>query len=77
MGDVSFGLTFEMLKHGRSHAAIEKYQEGIAVLGPMTPVPWLFHIAFSIPGLQRGWRTFRAWANNQLQLRLKVRLEVP
>ena len=77
MGEISFGLSWDTMKSEESRIAIDMYQEGSMVLGPATPVPWLFHILFSIPGLQKGWRKYRSWADNQLRLRIKVDCHSP
>ena len=76
MFDVIFGVRLNLLKNEEQHPALDIQSKGTEVLGIMTPTPWLFHILFSIPGLQAQWRFFRNWANEQLQLRIKVRLRL-
>lgn len=72
MGDFTFGHSFDMLKDGESHFAVDMLREGMAPIGPFTPVPWLFVIMKSIPGLTRGWNRMLTWCYEQLTLRLKV-----
>ena len=72
MGDVAYSKSFRMLENQKSHYAIETLKGGLAVLGTMTPVPWLIHTVFSLPFITRGWDVFTAWADTELQNRLKV-----
>ena len=74
MFDVTFGVRLNLLENEEPHVALDIQSKGTEVLGIMTPTPWLFHILFSVPGLQAQWRFFRDWAHEQLQRRLKVRL---
>lgn len=64
MGDIIFGQQWHLLKDkkGRYHDVIALHAKAIGTLGPMTPVPWLFRVIFSIPTVQEGWRFFRSWA---------------
>ena len=74
MGDLAFGKSFGQLEEGKSHFAIDLLRNGMAIIGPATPLPWLFHIASGIPGLPatRGWQRLNTWASEQLQHRIKV-----
>ncbi|KAH8594186.1 cytochrome P450 [Bisporella sp. PMI_857] len=64
MGNVIFGQDWNLIKtkKGKYHDIIANHTQAIGTLGPLTPVPWMFRILFSIHALLDGWRTFRAWA---------------
>ena len=70
MGDVHFGMDFGMLKSKKYDKAVNVLMGGMDLFGPFTPVPWLFHIARLIPGLQKDWFLYRAWSDQRLRSRL-------
>lgn len=72
MGAVNFGVQFDCLKKRRFIETASLFKEGTKVLGPFTPVPWLFRITASVPGLQKNWLAFRSWADRRLRARLDV-----
>ena len=72
MGDMSFSVKFNMLKEGRVDPSVQLFKNGMALMDPLTPVPWIFHTAVSIPGFQRDWRNLKSWANQTLRTRLNV-----
>ena len=41
MGQVAFSKDFSMLKDMQWHSGIKVLHDGMAPLGPLTPVPWL------------------------------------
>ena len=41
MGQLAFSKDFNMLRNTQWHSAIKVLHDGLAVLGPLTPVPWL------------------------------------
>ena len=41
MGQVAFSRDFKMLEDTKWHSGIKVLRDGLAVLGPLTPVPWL------------------------------------
>ena len=49
MGQVAFSKDFNMLKSAQWHSAIKMLRDGLAVLGPLTPVPWLMKLGSDIP----------------------------
>ena len=53
MGETTFGKSFDMLKDERWHASIAMLRRALTILGPVTPTPWAFHIAFKF--LKRHW----------------------
>ncbi len=75
MSELSFGKPFHMLRDGKSHHVRDLLIDGIMMLGPLTPVPWLFHLFGSLPGMTRKWLAFRAWALAQLKERMGIEAE--
>ena len=51
MGDLAFGQSFDMMRTGKNHFIVDIIGQGMAVIGPFTPVPWLFIIGKSVPAL--------------------------
>lgn len=49
MGDLTFGKSFNMLKEAKWHAGPSVIRRGLRILAIATPVPWLAHLAFSMP----------------------------
>jgi hypothetical protein len=47
--------------------------EGMKPLGIFTPIPWIFPILLSIPGLGAGMKEFREFADAQVTARKRVR----
>jgi cytochrome P450 len=76
MGDVAFGNPFDLLKTGKPHFALDLLCEGMKPLGVLTPIPWMFCILISIPGLSAGFKTFVAWCAEQVKERKKVRDQI-
>ena len=48
MGQVAFSKDFGMLRDAQWHSAIKVLRDGMAVLGPLSPVPWLMIMASDI-----------------------------
>ena len=58
MGQVAFSKDFNMLKDAQWHSGIKVLRDGMAVLGPLTPVPWLTILGSDIPvGNSRDFKT--------------------
>lgn len=72
MGDVAFGRSFDLLETGKDIEALDLLAEGMKPLGVLGPAPWIFCILTSIPGLSAGFKTFVAWAAEQIHARKKV-----
>ena len=75
MGDVNFGVSFDMLKTEKPDPAMDIFKQGMKLFGPATPVPWLQRIAASIPGLQGGWHAYRGWADSKLREKIEANKE--
>lgn len=72
MSELSFGKPLGMLKSGQSHYVRDLLIKGIMVLGPLTPVPWLFHLFGSLPRMTADWLAYRAWVLAQLKERMQM-----
>ena len=72
MGDLAFGQSFDMMRNGKNHFIVDIIRQGMAVIGPFTPVPWLFIIGESVPGLANRWKRLLAWNTAQLRSRTEV-----
>ena len=78
MGNVIFGQHWNVIQtkeKSKFHEIIAIHTEAIGTLGPLTPVPWMFRILFSIQALLDGWRTFRAWAVDECNAMVQVSLQ--
>ncbi len=74
MGDFAFAKSFNMLSDQKWHNAITLLRNGMALLGPLTAVPWLAQIAFSIPGfwIVRDWKKMVSFAEQSMKERIAV-----
>lgn len=52
---------------------MELLAEGMDPLGIFTPLPWIFPILHSIPGLGKGMKEFAKFSDAQVVARRKVR----
>jgi len=71
MGDLAFGRPFNMMRNEKNHFAVNTLRQGMALVGPLTPVPWLFVIGKDIPGIAKRWKMMLAWASEQMVWRLR------
>ena len=77
MGIVAFGKSFDMVESNKMHTSIGILKDGMSVVGPLTPVPWLFRTVAVIPGLSRDWRRLIAWTEEQVLERIKIDRKEP
>ena len=75
MGELSFGRSFDMLRSGERHFAIDLMKDGMTLLGLFTPTPWLARIGFSLPGVAAGWKKMFVWSDEQMRQRIARRAE--
>lgn len=79
MGDFIFSRTFNMLSRGEWHHIILLLQRALSLLGPLSPLPWMVHIAFKLlprVWILRDWFRMVSWCEGQMVDRLKVGLLV-
>ena len=73
MGQVAFSKDFNMLRSEQWHSAIKVLRDGMAVQGPLTPVPWLVNIGSSIPiGSSRDFKTMVCFRFNSFASYLRA-----
>ncbi len=72
MSEITFGKPLNMLRDGKSHYVRDLLNKGVMVLGRATPVPWLFRLIGSFPGMKTDWLAFRSWTSAQLKERMQV-----
>ena len=77
MGDLAFGKSFDMLKNGHTHFAIELLQGGLLPLGLFTPIPWMIPIVATAPFVGSAFRRLLWWCADQVEERSKMKVEVP
>ena len=77
MGEVAFSRHTgqDHFREQQWHAAISALQNGMALLGPLSPVPWLLHIGLSLPFIPvvRDWNSMVAFCKSCIDERIKVR----
>jgi len=66
-----------MLSNVTQHHALKLLAEGMDPLGVFTPLPWLFPILHSIPGLGGGVKEFMRFGDEQVAARRKREVESP
>ena len=52
MGQVAFSKDFNMLRGAKWHAGVKVLRDGMEILGPLSPVPWLMILGSFIPTRQ-------------------------
>ncbi|KAJ5125658.1 hypothetical protein N7526_007835 [Penicillium atrosanguineum] len=75
MGDFIFSRTFNMLSRGEWHHIILLLQRALSLLGPLSPLPWMVHIAFKLlprVWILRDWFRMVSWCEGQMVDRLKA-----
>ncbi|KAB8236623.1 cytochrome P450 [Aspergillus alliaceus] len=78
MGDFIFYETFEMLSDRRWNHVIILLQRALSVLGPLSPVPWLVHIAFKLlprVWILKDWFDMVAWCESRLRKRRLIHVD--
>ncbi|KAF7879538.1 hypothetical protein EAF04_000733 [Stromatinia cepivora] len=72
MGDFAFANSFNMLKSGKWDSGVKLVSDGINILGPISPVPWLAQIAFQTPGAADSWKQMLDWCKENMSGRLDI-----
>lgn len=77
MGEIGFGKSFDQIKTAKPHFETEFLREGMTILATVTPVPWLYHLARSVPGLTKDWQALLSWSARQAKQKIEVGLVKP
>lgn len=73
MSDWTMSKSFGMLEEEKWHHIVIGMRKARAMLGPISPAPWLFQIAMHLlprVGLIKGWYDMVAWCSTQFRTRL-------
>lgn len=75
MGEFAFARSFNMLEDEKWHHVVLLLRRAMALLGPLSPVPWLAQIGFHlIPNLWvvRDWYDMMNWCKIRMGERIAV-----
>lgn len=75
MGQFAFSKPFDMLIGKRWHHAVQMLRAGLALVGPLSPTPWLVRLAVDFPvvSVVRDFQKMEAWCADQMDERIEVR----
>ncbi|MCJ1320172.1 hypothetical protein MMC15_005510 [Xylographa vitiligo] len=71
MSDLAFGESLNMLQNNKYHFALDLLQNGMDILGPLSPVEWLVRIGYSIPRVAQHFKDLIAWSGKRLEKRMQ------
>ena len=77
MGDFAFGKSFNMLKTGKHHFAIDWLEKSMFLLGLCSPIPWAMPVGAIAPFVGTCFRRFIRWCNEQVDERRDIKTTVP
>lgn len=77
MGDLAFGKSFDMLKNGQKHWAIQILNDGQRGIGIFGGVPWLFVIVSQIPLFTVALRKFIKFCEDMMDERMRMKVDRP
>lgn len=75
MGEFAFARSFDMLRDEKWHHAIVMLRRAMSILGPLSPVPWLAQIGFSlIPDywVVKDWYSMMNWCKIRMAERIEL-----
>ncbi|OJK01623.1 hypothetical protein ASPACDRAFT_26755 [Aspergillus aculeatus ATCC 16872] len=75
MGLFALSRSFNMLRNEEWHYSILMMRRAMKLLGPLTPVPWLAQLGFSLLRnywVVKDWHTMIAWCRQRMQERTRV-----
>ncbi|KAL9608912.1 MAG: hypothetical protein Q9167_006281 [Letrouitia subvulpina] len=79
MGQFAFSKPFDMLTGKKWHHAVQMLRAGLALVGPLSPTPWLVRLAvdFPIVSVVRDFQKMEAWCADQMDERIERTPEQP
>lgn len=77
MGDLAYGRSFDMLKSGQGHWAIDLLTNGQKGIGQFGPIPWLFVIVTRLPILADGLNRFLKFSEEMMDARKNMKVDKP
>lgn len=74
MGQFAFSKPFDMLIGKKWHHAVQMLRAGLALVGPLSPTPWLVRLAVDFPvvSVVRDFQKMEAWCADQMDERIEV-----
>ena len=72
MGELAFGKSFDMLKRGENHWAIDILHENVKLAGILTHASWLINMIKPIPFLPRDIQRFEKYSEEAVEERKKI-----
>lgn len=72
MSDLAFGEPLYMLEYDEYHFTVGLLQDGMKLLGPLSPVPWLVRIGYSMPYVAQNFKDLLTWSAQKLRYRMQV-----
>lgn len=73
MGEVGLGKDLETLRSGKTHPTIKGIHDSMAIIGLLTPVPWLLTMLAAVPGAASKLTAFMNYCAGQVKDKQKVR----
>lgn len=71
MGEVVYSINFGCISMGSIPASLHTFKATPKIIGRFTPVPWLFLVFASIPGMGREWLQFKKSCSDRLDARFR------
>ena len=66
-----------MLDSDEYHFTVGLLQDGMNLLGPLSPVPWLVRIGYSVPYVAQNFKDLLGWSAQKLRHRMRVLYHSP
>lgn len=77
MGDLAFNKDLGMNSGSQGKNPLKLLRDGMHILGPLTPIPWLAQLAFSLPGAAAAWMSLINWCMEVMEERPECDLKKP
>ena len=71
MSDLAFGEPLNMLESDEHHFVVGLLRSRMNLLGPLSPVPWLVRVGYSIPGVAQRFKDLLTWSAKKFRHRLE------
>ncbi|KAL8947425.1 MAG: hypothetical protein Q9222_006293 [Ikaeria aurantiellina] len=80
MGEFAFAKSFGMLESEKWHFAVTMLRKAMRLLGPLSPVPWLAQVGFSLLPwfwVIADWFAMLAWCRQRMEERIQIEDDKP
>lgn len=75
IGDLTFGKSFDMLVTGKDAYMLKTLHRDMQSLGPVVHSMWILAVLKLVPVLNSSYLTYFQWLKEQVQNRLRVRID--